>query len=237
MCLYNLAHQTVAGIRLLLPLGLKVLYLHPLRLAAAPGTWLDVVERFKVTDAGMSSSIAASLNQVMEDGDRLFNVASLERIAIGAEVVVPAVVKRLLNNFRVHGLGDANVSLVYSMTETGPLFYTAKPTRELVRQIDAETTAIPLDRVAAGWNVKIVDETGCVAGEGGIGKIQVHSDVKLFSGYLRGPHSDRGNIGKERPDWFDTGDIGTMKERCADHPWTRQINYHCERPQSLLRAD
>ena len=61
-----LVHHSVGGLRLFLPLGHRTVYLNPARMMANPSVWLDCVTRFGVTDAGMSSAMAAKINEAVE---------------------------------------------------------------------------------------------------------------------------------------------------------------------------
>ena len=89
---------------------------------ANPSVWVDCVTRFGVTDAGMSSAMAAKINEAVEQGANGWNASTLERLAFGSETITPAIIRRLVHNLRSIGMRDVSAFLVYSMTETGPLF-------------------------------------------------------------------------------------------------------------------
>jgi acyl-CoA synthetase (AMP-forming)/AMP-acid ligase II/acyl carrier protein len=211
-CLYTIAHHTVAGIRLLLPLGRRVVYLHPLRLVAKPDDWFQAIEDHCVTDVGLSSSTAAMLCNAMAKPDFSWrNLRSLRRISIGAEVIVPQVVKQLLIELKDRIADRCQVSLVYSMTETGPIYWSIMPLDEVLTGLETVSEPVVLKDCVRGWSVRCVDETGHVVGEGQPGTVQVRSENKLFAGYYAG--ADGVLSQRDGDGWFDTGDVAVMSDR------------------------
>ena len=160
VCLYNLAHSSVGGVRLLLPIGDRVIHFHSLRIAADPADWLKTVVEFSVTDVGMSTSIASMLCPAVEGASDSVSMASLERISFGAEVIVPAVIRRLLLALVSRGASNVMVAFVYSMTETGPLYRSILPLSEALSELDGASAQIALRNCVAGWQVRCVDQSG-----------------------------------------------------------------------------
>lgn len=205
LCQYNLAHHSVAGLRLLLPLDKGVVYFHPLALAANPIAWLQSIERHGVTDVGVSNSIAAMLSQAMEEADTVVSLASLKRLSVGAEMISPGVLKKFLAGLLQWGASQLQVTLVYSMTETGPLYYAKNSAQAFVDSLDP-AQGICFEQRAAGWQMRCVNDQGKAVGVGEAGHLQVYSEDKLFSGY-----HGQDRVGRTDDGWFDTGDIGRLE--------------------------
>jgi len=208
-CLYCLAHYTVSGIRMLIPLGRYVVYLQPQRLLGHPIDWFRAINQYEVTDIGLSSSIAAILNEELNVSIPALDLSSLQRLALGAEIVVPSVVQQMIAHLRGMGAGDFSVTSTYSMTETGPLCRAVRSATEVLSSsadhamLDGFTECVP------GWKVRIADETDRVLTEGEPGRIQVYSDDKLFAGYLDGTGQNTSSFTGDG--WFSTGDLGRIE--------------------------
>jgi acyl-CoA synthetase (AMP-forming)/AMP-acid ligase II len=206
--LHNMAHYTVAGVRLLLPIGKQTVRLHPLRLTVRPQDWLEAIGRYAITDIGLSSSTAAALLQAIKSGSGACRLESLERISFGAEPIVPSIVGSFLAALEACGAEDIQISMVYSMTETGPLFRSILPMSHALSLLEVERRCLPLEHCVAGWRLRCVDGNGALVREGELGSIQVSSDEKMFSGYLEGPSPFVCDAMGRR--WFDTGDVGSL---------------------------
>ena len=202
-----LVHTSVGGLRLLLPIGQRTIYLKPSRMMVNPGAWLDCVSRFGVTDAGMSSAMAAKINEIIDRQKDAWSASSLKRLAFGSETIVPSIVRRLIGNLEGLGMGDATAFLVYSMTETGPLFSSRLPVRDLLDTEVELSGRFRLTRCTDSWTVRIVKETGEIAAQGEIGRIEVRSETRLFRGYH--PAGD----GPTAEGWFETGDLGSLSDQ------------------------
>jgi acyl-CoA synthetase (AMP-forming)/AMP-acid ligase II len=204
--LHLLVHTSVGGLRPLLPIGRHTIYLKPSRVMVNPGAWLDCVTRFGVTDAGMSSAMAAKINEAFAAQQGAWDASSLKRLAFGSETIVPSIVRRLVGNLESLGMSDASALLVYSMTETGPLFSSRLPIAELLDAAAETEGRFRLRRCSDSWTVRIVKEDGEIAALGETGRIEVRSQTRLFRGYY--PNGEG-----PRPDgWFDTGDLGVLSE-------------------------
>ena len=118
-------------------------------------------------------------------------------------------ISRLLLSLWDWGAKELTVSLVYSMTETGPLFRSILPLDEALRELFEAGGPIALRNCVAGWRLRCVDKAGQVVPEGIPGRVEVSSEEKLFAGYhgqppLRAPGA-RGDV------WFNTGDVGIIE--------------------------
>ena len=203
-----LAHTSVGGLRLLLPIGRRTVFLSPYRMMANPAAWLDCVSRFAVTDAGMSCSMAAKINEIVLSRKGDWSVASLERLAFGSETITPSIIRSLITNLEALGMENPTAFLVYSMTETGPLFSSRLPIRDLLDAAAISHGRFKLNRCTDSWSVRVVGEAGDIAAKGEIGRIHVRSDSRLFRTYLPSDVSPLTEDG-----WFDTGDLGSLDDQ------------------------
>lgn len=206
ICLNLLVHHSVGGLRLLLPIGRRNIYLNLSRMMANPETWLDCVSKYRVTDVGMGSGIAAKINEYLDGTDSRWDLTSLKRLAFGSEAIVPTVIRRLVRHLQDFGMRDAEATLVYSMTETGPLFSSRLPAAALMDPHLECEGRFKLNRCADSWTVRVVGESGEIARNGEVGRIQVRSATRMFRGYY--PSGD----GLSIDGWFETGDVGALDD-------------------------
>ena len=92
---------------------------------ANPTAWLDCVTRFGVTDAGMSSAMAAKINESIERGASGWRASSLERLAFGSETITPSIIRSLISNLQSIGMGDVTAILSLFHDGDGAAFLVA----------------------------------------------------------------------------------------------------------------
>ena len=201
-----LGQNTIGGVRLLLPEGGVSIYMDPGRMMADTGTWLDVVVKYRVSQVGLSNSMAAKLNDWFAENETDKDLSSLKKLFFGSEMIVPDNIRQVIGKLEACGMSGATASLVYSMTETGPLFITTVPTDELYHRSKLHRGYFNLDTCFTSWRVRIVDDEDEVLPTGQVGSIQATSATRLFEGY------HPGGTGIRDDGWFDTGDLGRLDE-------------------------
>ena len=201
-----LGQGTIGGVRLLLPLGAKSIFMDPGRMMSDPKTWLDLVARFGVQQVGMGNSMAAKLNEWFADNAPQHDLSSLKGLYFGSEMIVPDNIKSLIQNLKTCGMNEARASLVYSMTETGPLFVTSMDADDLCDTCKIQNGYFTLQSCFVSWSVRIANEDNETLRMGEIGSIQAKSRTRMFKGYC---HRDDSFL---EDGWFDTGDLGALTE-------------------------
>lgn len=201
-----LGQGTIGGVRLLLPLGAMSIFMDPGRMMSDPKTWLDLVARFGVQQVGMGNSMAAKLNEWFQENSSHHDLSSLKGLYFGSEMIVPDNIRRLIENFKRCGMEDARASLVYSMTETGPLFSTSMPADELTSKCKIQDGYFTLENCCVSWSVRIANDDNEPLEIGQVGSIQARSHTRMFKGYCNRDDSFLAD------GWFDTGDLGSLTE-------------------------
>jgi acyl-CoA synthetase (AMP-forming)/AMP-acid ligase II len=134
--------------------------------------------------------------------ETVWDLSSLQRVALGGEPVTPQVARRLAAELRARGADAVRLRAGYGTTETGSL-----TTGDF---IDLEGTAsIPpsLGQPAVGVRLRIVGEGGEVLPEGEAGAVEAHCPELLFNGYAGGTSAGEACAPEG---WWRTGDRGWL---------------------------
>ena len=186
------------------------IYLQPGRLAAQPLELLKIVEEFRLQGFGISSSVLARILDATERGPERLDLSSLKQVSLGAEMIVPDVVRRLGKRFREMGAADLKVSFGYGMTETGLICCTEQlGIDQAVERLIGDGDQVSVGPCVAGWSLRIVDDEGRSLSPQTAGNIEAWSDVQLFAGYRKDPELNAQSFTEDG--WFRTGDIGIVK--------------------------
>jgi acyl-CoA synthetase (AMP-forming)/AMP-acid ligase II len=159
-------------------------------------TTIDLIERERITVLPGPPTIYQSL---LDHPDRERRDLSSLRLAVtGAAIVPVALVERMRSSlsFRTvltgYGLTEA---VVATMCRPGD---------------DAATVATTCGRAAAGFALRITDDTGTALPAGTAGEVRLRGP-NLMLGYLDDPAATSAAI--DADGWLHTGDIGTVDER------------------------
>ncbi|MBC2778642.1 AMP-binding protein [Parasphingopyxis marina] len=204
--LNQLAISSVGGVRLLLPIGVRTIYLNAGRMMANPGAWLDLVSRYQVSDVGLSSSTAEKLNECFRADPRRWTGSPLKTIFVGTEMIVPKTLLELAEHIRASAGTEVKFIFVYSMTETGTLCLARLSPDELKDPANLPGGKARFSECALSWSLRIAKEDGEIAKRGEVGRILARSSSRMFSGYF----------GSGEPatvdGWFDTGDLAFIDD-------------------------
>lgn len=200
----------ITGMRILYPGLADRIYLQPGRLAARPLYLLKLVEEFQVGGFSISPAVLANVLDAAEGNPQRHDLSSLQHVGLGAEMIVPNVVRRLGRRLREEGAAEAKVTFGYGMTETGLVCQTeGLSIDEIDRDLHANDL-VSVGRCAAGWSLRIVDDAGRPLPPEMPGNIEVWSSSKLFSGYRDNPELNDQSFAPDG--WFRTGDLGVVKD-------------------------
>ena len=99
-------------------------------LAARRTAVLDAIERYQITSISLTGSAANAIVDAAGRGDRKWRLESLRLVGMGAETVVPDVLRRLGRFLEASGAPSEVVQTGYGTTETG--FLPAARIRRLI---------------------------------------------------------------------------------------------------------
>ena len=201
----------VTGMEIVYPGLADRIYLQPGRLAAQPLELLKIVEEFRLQGFGISSSVLARILDATERGPERLDLSSLKQVSLGAEMIVPDVVRKLGAQFLEMAAADLKVSFGYGMTETGLICCTEQlGIDQAVERLIGDGDQVSVGPCVAGWSLRIVDDDGSSLPPETTGNIEAWSDVQLFAGYRNDPELNAQSFTQDG--WFRTGDIGIVKD-------------------------
>lgn len=199
--------ESVTGLWTIFPGAADMVFIQPERLAAKPLEFLNVIEECRIEAFSLSTSMAARIYEAAIEAPRSYDVSSLARVGFGSEMIDAGAVLKFVRHLQEMGAHQLRTSFGYGMTETGPLCWTGLMTLEqLTNHIGGDLGPVGLGRVAAGWQLRIVDDAGRTLPDGVPGNVEVWSQTKLFSGYRRDEELTRASFTNDG--WFKTGDVG-----------------------------
>ncbi len=230
-----------------------------------PAIWLQAISKYRATISPAPSfayGFAASRIQDQEmDG---VDLSSWRVALVGAEVVVPDVMRRFARRFESWGFRPEALTPGYGLAEASLAVTLSDPTRLFVsRHFDSASlseraTAVEVDGGAVreagacqarelassgsplpGFEVRVVDEDGRELPEGGLGLIECRGP-SLMEGYLGQPEATASCL---RHGWLSTGDLGFfwkgelfLAGRAKDVLIIRGRNYAPEEVEQALDA-
>jgi acyl-CoA synthetase (AMP-forming)/AMP-acid ligase II/acyl carrier protein len=204
----------ITGLWVIYPTSLECVYLQPSRLAANPVDLLRLVEQLRPWRIGLTSSMLARVLDAVGSASAQYDLSSLEDIGLGAEMIVPDLVRRLDEQFRTMGCRDLTVSFSYGMTETGLIASADRiPIAKAITSLRSDTEPVSVGTCLEGIELRIVDDHARELPPGNAGNVEVRSKDHLFGGYLDEPELNAQSFTSDG--WFKTGDIGQADRQGA----------------------
>ena len=201
-------------------------------LAARRTAVLDAIERYQITSISLTGSAANAIVDAAGRGDRKWRLESLRLVGMGAETVVPDVLRRLGRFLEASGAPSEVVQTGYGTTETGLLAGGTHPTAHPVGGVDAAS----LYGCAPGVELRIVDENDTVLAEGDLGEIQARCPHAIFSCYWNDAGATKASFAGDG--WWRTGDLGRLQNgELSLHGRTKEILNISGRKFSLAAID
>jgi len=195
--------EGISGMRALYPTYASLTQMHPRILTTRPLAIFEAIERFGITHAYMTNSMAARLVEDASKEQRGFDLRSLKMVGLGGETVTRFVATRF--DALLSRNGAANVLRAgYGSTETSSLLVGADPCACPVDDAGAPILGDP----AAGISLRIVGDDGRMVGEGEVGNVEAFAPQTLFSGYWKEPELTRDCMTADG--WYKTGDLGAI---------------------------
>lgn len=124
---------------------------------------------------------------------------TLNSIGMGSTPCVPKFINRLLLRFRV-----PSVSLIYGMTETGPVTFV----HTVAKPLDSEIA--PVGRLMPNLEAKVIDDDGQIVPLGVAGELCIKGHATM-AGYWNNPQATQAMI--DAAGWLRTGDLAHFNEQ------------------------
>ncbi len=173
----------------------------------APLTWLDWVDRFRVTVTfapnfgyGLVNDYAAEISR------RRWDLSCLRVALNGGEAIVPHTARQFLQLLQPHGLPPTAMCPAWGMSETSSgVTYAHNFSVETATDDDR---FVEVGRPIPGCSLRIVDGQDQLVEEGAVGRLQVKGTT-VTSGYYG--QSDVTQEVFTADGWFNTGDLGLIR--------------------------
>nr|WTB09068.1 MFS transporter [Streptomyces antimycoticus] len=196
---------------------------------AEPLRWLDLLHEHRAQH-GWAPTFAYQLvaDALAEGPEGRWDLGGLKSLVCGGERVALPVLRRFLDATAPYGIREGHIAPVWGMAETvtavtyGRLDRPGTVHRLLKSSLGGElmradervpdddcVTFVACGSPAHGVTLRVVDESGGLAPEGRIGRLQVHSPARLTPGYVNDPEADAAAFPTGR-DWLDTGDLAFL---------------------------
>jgi acyl-CoA synthetase (AMP-forming)/AMP-acid ligase II len=174
-------------------------------LAAKPTSVLDAIEQHSITDVLLTGSMVKRIMTEAKQTNRRWKLDSLRRVGVGAEMLVPRILRRFAKFTEENGAPSDIIRTGYGTTETGGLVSGANPLDQPVNDHEA----VCLGRSARGVGLRIVGMDGEIVAEGEVGEVQVSCPQLIFAGYSGEPEATRECFTDDG--WWRTGDLGRIR--------------------------
>ncbi|GHH43756.1 non-ribosomal peptide synthetase/type I polyketide synthase [Streptomyces candidus] len=199
------------------------------RVLAQPLRWLDLIEEHGAQHSWAPTfayGLVADALAERPEGHR--DLSGVKTLVCGGEQVVLPVLRRFLDATAASGIRDRHIVPVWGMAETvtavtyGRLDQQGSVHRLLKSSLGGDlvrageqtpeddcVTFVAAGSPAHGVTLRVVDDRGEPAPAGRIGRLQVHSAVRLTPGYVNNPEADAEAFPAGR-EWLDTGDLAFL---------------------------
>ena len=204
-----------------------------------PVTWLDLIDRFRVTLSFAPNFAFGLVNQCAEQiAQGQWDLSSLRVILNAGEMIVARTTRRFLTLLAPHKLPPTAMVPVWGMSETSSgiiqsIYFTVANTSD-------EDSFVDVGEPVADFNLRIVDEAGQIVEQGTIGQLQV-SGTTVTRGYYERPDLDAEAFTVDG--WFKTGDLAVIRNdqlaitgRAKDDININGIKYFCHEIESVAES-
>ena len=200
-----------------------------------PLRWLDVLDRYGVTDTWAPNFAFGLVNDHAEEiSRRHWNLSRLSTILNGGEAIVPDTAARFLELLRPHGLSPTAMLPAWGMSETSSGATCGRWVDCKPGEGEAFTC---VGRPIPGVSLRVVGGDGAPAPMGSIGRVQIRG-LSVFGGYHLNDEANRTAFTADG--WFETGDLGvltahglTITGRAKDVIIVNGVNFYCHEIEAV----
>ncbi len=202
-----------------------------------PITWLDWLDRFRVTITFAPNFAYGLMNRCAEEvAAGKWDLSSVRSILNAGEAVVARTARRFLTLLAPHGLSPAAMIPVWGMSETSS-GVTFSDTFSVQTTGDDDPFVL-VGRPIPGFAMRIVDDADTVVDEDTIGRLQVKG-ATVTSGYYKRPELNQQTFTADG--WFNTGDLALIRNgelaitgRAKDDVVINGVKYHSHEIESVV---
>lgn len=210
-------------------LGIQQIQAPPVSILEDPLTWLDLIERHRVTHTWSPNFGYKLLSDALaKAGNRTWQLSSLRYFMNGGEQVTLMVVRVLLRSLARFNVAPGVMQPAFGMAEAATCityqnhfdfmtgvhrFKKSSLDGKLIEAGDGDQNAIDfidLGPPIPGVQIRIVDKHGRVRPEAVIGRLQIKGDI-VTPGYLNNAAANQEAFVGDG--WFNSGDLGFILDR------------------------
>jgi acyl-CoA synthetase (AMP-forming)/AMP-acid ligase II len=174
---------------------------------ADPLRWLDAISEHRCdTTWAPNFAFALIVDRAGRFGDRTWDLRSLTYIMNGGEPIKARVARRFLSILAPFGLPPTAMHPGWGMSET------SAGVVDRVFTMDASSDDdrfVPVGTPHPGVSLRVVDDSGEVAAEGTVGRLQA-AGLPISQGYYGNPEQNRQSFTEDG--WFKTGDLAYITD-------------------------
>lgn len=202
-----------------------------------PLKWLDLVEKYRVTDTWAPNFAFGLVNDHAEEIKRRhWDLSSLRFILNGGEAIVSKTARRFLDLLAAHALPSTAMHPAWGMSETSSGITSSD--RFTVASTSDDASFVEVGAPVPGISLRIVDHDDRIIEEDKIGRLQVKGST-ITSGYYKNPELNREAFSADG--WFNTGDLGllhdgrlTITGRTKDVIIINGVNFYCHEIEAAV---
>jgi acyl-CoA synthetase (AMP-forming)/AMP-acid ligase II len=195
--------EHIGGLRTVIPNAPLKIYLATNAFLENPLLWLDLIEKYRVTNANsVNFALALIIESLQKSSPKRWDLSSIREIGIGAETIIQQTLHNFLAHLSCHGLQSNVLRPGYGMSECGVIAHNDK-----VKTATNGGMFVEVGKPAPGHKIRIVNEDNQLLSENEIGRIQVIG-ASMTSGYYQNQELNQNLF---TPDgWINTGDLGFL---------------------------
>ena len=195
----------ISGVFILFPEATTSIYVDYKWIGLRANELLKLLSHYKINRIGTSPYLLSAITKSINQTKVKYDLRNLVSIGVGSDLIVKEHISAFVKAIEPLVNAKCTMTLVYGMTECGPLASTTYPISRITQAFNGNQNLVGLSNCKSGWSIRITADNITIP-ESHVGNIEVYSEHKLFSGYINP------NVPCFTEDaWFLTGDRGFIK--------------------------